>query len=160
MCSNFFSLFFITSIVSVILSYVCPVFNIWFEYRELPFLLLIANICSLYLVWNVLPVCPMYFNGKSRYLICYMPLFSYLSVCEYGFIVLCSVFWMLFCLVFSFKSFVILFLSFPLYVKAAHFTLWCCGSVFLFCSCVVGCFLIQFVLYLLSCSMFLKHYTR
>jgi hypothetical protein len=45
MCFPFFSVF-MTSIVSVIFPYVCPVFNMWFEYPELPLLLLIACICS------------------------------------------------------------------------------------------------------------------
>jgi hypothetical protein len=44
-------------------------FNMWFEYPELTLLLLIACICSLYLVLNVRPVCPMYFNGQSMLLI-------------------------------------------------------------------------------------------
>jgi hypothetical protein len=39
-----------TSIVSAVVSYVCPVFNIWFEYPELALLLLIEWMCSLYLV--------------------------------------------------------------------------------------------------------------
>jgi hypothetical protein len=38
----------------------------WFEYPELQFLLLIACICSLYLVWNARPVCPMYLSWQSR----------------------------------------------------------------------------------------------
>jgi hypothetical protein len=37
--------------------YVCPEFNIWFEYPELLLLLLIALTCSLYLTLSVLPVC-------------------------------------------------------------------------------------------------------
>jgi hypothetical protein len=43
------------SILSVIVPYACPVFNIGFEYPELLLLLLIAYMCSLYLVWNVRP---------------------------------------------------------------------------------------------------------
>jgi hypothetical protein len=42
-----------------------PVFNMWFEYPELLLLFLIACICSLYLVLNVRPVCPIYFNGQT-----------------------------------------------------------------------------------------------
>jgi hypothetical protein len=39
----------------------------------------------------------------------------------------------------SLKSFVIFLISFPLYVKMAHFVFWCCGSLFiiLLCFCVV-----------------------
>jgi hypothetical protein len=48
-----------------ILPYVCPVFNMWFEYPELTLLIHIA----LYLVLNVWPVCPVYFNGQSMHLI-------------------------------------------------------------------------------------------
>jgi hypothetical protein len=45
------------SMVSVMVPYLCPVFNTWFEY---PQLLLFLNACifSLYLVWNALSVCP------------------------------------------------------------------------------------------------------
>jgi hypothetical protein len=73
-CFPFFSVF-MMSIVSVIFPYVCPVFNMWFEYPELPLLLLIACICSLYLVWNARPACPMYLSEQSRHFIWYMPLF-------------------------------------------------------------------------------------
>jgi hypothetical protein len=45
-----FFFIFIMSIVSVIEPHVCPVFNIRFEYPGLPLLILIACICSLYLV--------------------------------------------------------------------------------------------------------------
>jgi hypothetical protein len=44
-------------------------------------LLFIACIWSLYLVLNVWPVFPIYFNGQSMHLIWYVPLFSYLSCC-------------------------------------------------------------------------------
>jgi hypothetical protein len=66
-CYTFLSVF-MTSIVSVIFPYVYLVFSMWFEYPEFPLLLLIACICSLYLVWNTRPVCPMCFSGQ------YMPL--------------------------------------------------------------------------------------
>jgi hypothetical protein len=56
-------------IVSVILPYVCSVFNMCFEYPELLLLFLIACMCFVYLVLNVRPVCPMYFNGQSMHLI-------------------------------------------------------------------------------------------
>jgi hypothetical protein len=67
-CPNVFLFYFITSIVSVIVPYVCPVFSIWFDYTEL-LLLLIACICSLHLVRYVLPVCLVYFKRQSRYFI-------------------------------------------------------------------------------------------
>jgi hypothetical protein len=62
----YFSVIFL-SIISVMVSYVCPVFNICFEYSELPLMLLIACICFLYLAWNVRHVCPTYFSGQSRH---------------------------------------------------------------------------------------------
>jgi hypothetical protein len=77
---------FITSMMSVIVPYVCPVFCIWFEYPEFPLLFLIACTRSLYLVWHVLCVCPMYFNRESMQFFWYMPLFSCIFVCEYGLI--------------------------------------------------------------------------
>jgi hypothetical protein len=57
----------ITSIVSDITPHACPAFNMWFEYPELLLLLLMSCICSLYLVLNVLPVCPIYFIGQSMH---------------------------------------------------------------------------------------------
>jgi hypothetical protein len=36
--------------------------------------------------------------------------------------------------------FVILIVSFPVYVKVVHFVFWRCGSVFSFCSCCGGAF--------------------
>jgi hypothetical protein len=79
-----------------------------------------------------------------------MPLFSYLSFCECGFVM----FYIVFCVLnaificVSLKSFLILFVSYTVYLKVAHFVIWCCGSVFSFCLFVVGCFLIRFMLYL------------
>jgi hypothetical protein len=62
----------IIPMVSVMVLYFCPVFNMCFEYPELLLLFLIACICSLYLVWNVLLVCPMYLSGHFRhYLLTY-----------------------------------------------------------------------------------------
>jgi hypothetical protein len=55
--------------VSVTVPYVCPVFDIWLEYHELLLLFLIACTCSLYLMWSLLPVCPMNFGRQSRYFI-------------------------------------------------------------------------------------------
>jgi hypothetical protein len=45
--------------------------------------------CSLYLVLNVRPVCPIYFNGQSIHFIWYTPLFSYSSRCRRGFTKFC-----------------------------------------------------------------------
>jgi hypothetical protein len=49
---------------------------------------------------------------------------------------------------------VILFISFQMYVKVVHSAFWRCGSVFLFCSCVVGSLLIRFMLHLLCVVCF------
>jgi hypothetical protein len=115
-----------TSIVSVIVPYVWPVLNIWFECPEFALLLLIAWMCSLYLVLNVLPVWPTYFNGQSRHFIWYIPLLLYLSVC----VVLCFnmsliVFfvWNTTLIYVFLKSLVICLTSFPQYVNVAHFFL-------------------------------------
>jgi hypothetical protein len=51
------------------------------------------------------------------------------------------------------KSFIIFLVSLPLYVKVAHLIFWCCGSVFMLCSCRLGCFVSRFILYLLLCSV-------
>jgi hypothetical protein len=63
-----------------------------------------------------------------------MPLFLCLSDCEYGFIMFCTVFSVLSAVFIgvSLNNFVVLLVSFPLYVKVAHFVFRCCGSVFLF----------------------------
>jgi hypothetical protein len=50
------------SVVSVMVS----VYNMWFEYPELKLLFLMTYMCSLYVVLNILPFCPVYFNEKSR----------------------------------------------------------------------------------------------
>jgi hypothetical protein len=44
--------------VSVIVPYLRPVFNMWVEYPELLLLFLFASVCSLYLVRNTLLVHP------------------------------------------------------------------------------------------------------
>jgi hypothetical protein len=72
--------------------HMCPALSIWFEHPELPLLFLIACICSLYLVQNARPVCPKYFSGQFMHFIWQMPVFSYLSICEWGFTVFCIVF--------------------------------------------------------------------
>jgi hypothetical protein len=66
-----------------------PVFNMLLEYPELLLLSLTACVCSL---WNVLPVCPTYFIGRSRHFISRMPLLLYLSVRERCFTMFCIVF--------------------------------------------------------------------
>jgi hypothetical protein len=48
-------------ILSVMLPYECPVFNMWLEYPDLLLLFFMSLICSLYLVLNGRSVCPMYF---------------------------------------------------------------------------------------------------
>jgi hypothetical protein len=66
--------------VSVMVPYVCPMFNMRLESPELLLLFQIACIRSLYLVWNILSACPVYFSGQSRHLIGQMSLLFYLSV--------------------------------------------------------------------------------
>jgi hypothetical protein len=58
-------------------------------------LFFMSLICSLYLVLNGCPVCPMYFIGQLMHFIWYTPSFSYLSVCVYGFNMFCMVFFVL-----------------------------------------------------------------
>jgi hypothetical protein len=48
------------SIVSLMDPYICSVFSMWLEYPELLLLFLVACMCYLYPVLNVLPHCPMY----------------------------------------------------------------------------------------------------
>jgi hypothetical protein len=141
------------------LPYVCRVCNIWFECSQLPLLFLIACVCSLYLVWNVRPVCPIYFSGQSIHLIWYTPLLSYLSICGQGFIRFCIVF----CSECSsylcfFTKFCDFFVSFLQYVKMAHFVVWSCGPTFLLCLWFFEWLMLKFLLYLLlyniSCIIF------
>jgi hypothetical protein len=129
----------IISIVSAMVLY--PVFSVWFEYPELLLLLLMSWICSLYLLLNVRPLCPMYFSVQSRRFIWWMPLLLYLSVCAWGFNIFCIVFCVrkaIFIRV-SWKSLVILLTSLPLYVKVTHFIFWWWEPVIcvLFCGEVV-----------------------
>jgi hypothetical protein len=58
-CFPFFSDF-MMPVVSVMVPYVCLLFNIWFKYPELPLLFLISCICSLFLAWNIYHMWPMY----------------------------------------------------------------------------------------------------
>jgi hypothetical protein len=123
-CFPVFSIF-TTFIVSVILPYACPVFNMWFEHLELPLSFMIACLCSLYLVWNVRPVCPVYFSGQSIHLIWYMSLFSYLSICGWGFTMFCIVFLVRNAFIWaSLERFEIFFLSLPVYAKKVVYTKW------------------------------------
>jgi hypothetical protein len=59
----------IMSLVSVMVPYVYPIFNIWLEYPELLLLFIIAYMCYFYLVWNALPVYTLYFSCQFRYFI-------------------------------------------------------------------------------------------
>jgi hypothetical protein len=72
------------SIVFSMVPYVCSVFSMCSEYPVLPLLCRMSCICSLYLVLNVLPACPVYTIGQSRHFIRYMPLLSYLFLCNFG----------------------------------------------------------------------------
>jgi hypothetical protein len=68
----------VTCTVSVMLSYACSEFSIWLDYLELLLLFLMSRMCSLYLVLNDAPVCPIYFKGQLMHFIWYTPLSSYL----------------------------------------------------------------------------------
>jgi hypothetical protein len=81
----------IISIIFVMVPYVCTMFNIWLEYPKLLLLLLIACTCSMYLVWKVPPVHPIYFSGQSRHFISWMPLLLYLTI-HWCFIMFCITF--------------------------------------------------------------------
>jgi hypothetical protein len=60
---------FIMSIEPVMDPYLYPAFNMWFEQPDLLLLFLTTYICSLYLVWNSLLVCPTYFRGQTKHFI-------------------------------------------------------------------------------------------
>jgi hypothetical protein len=76
---------------------------------------LLPVMCSLYLVLNVRPVCPIYFNGQSIHFIWCTPLVSYSSYCRRGFTKFCMVFFVRNAILIfvSLKSFAISFVSFP-----------------------------------------------
>jgi hypothetical protein len=57
------------------------------------------------------------------------------------------------CMFVSLKSFVILFVALPLYVKMAHLVFSCWESVFFLCLYWFRCLVHKFVLYLLLCSV-------
>jgi hypothetical protein len=69
-----------------------------------------------------------------------MLLFSYHSISVWGFIMFCIVLRVLndtfICV--SLKSFVIFFVSLPMYMKVVHLVFWCCGSVFFGMFVLVG----------------------
>jgi hypothetical protein len=68
-------------------------FNMCFEHPELLLLLLInACIYSLYLVWNALSACPIYFSEQSKHFISYMSFLLYLYVRGCCFTMFCIVF--------------------------------------------------------------------
>jgi hypothetical protein len=133
------------SIVSVMVPCVCPVFKVSLEYPELLLLFLIACVWSSYLMWNVLPVCPMYFSGKSRNFVRQMPLLFYLSVRGCCFIMSCIVFCILNAIFMSLNSFVSFIVSFSLYVKVDHFIFRCCGQCVY--SVFVPCFKMLFLFF-------------
>jgi hypothetical protein len=97
-------------------------------------------ICSLYLVLNDRPVCPMYFVGQLKRFIWYTPFFSYLSAFVYGFNMFCVVFFVLNAIFVCvpLNSCVRLLVCFLWYVKVAFFFN-CCISVFSFCFCGFWC---------------------
>jgi hypothetical protein len=114
-CLPFLSVL-ITCIVCVMLPYTYPVFNTWLEYPGLLLLLLMSCMCSLYLILNDQPVCPLYSNGQLMHFIWYTPLFSYLSLTVLDHSIFCIVFLVLkviFMCVFL-KSLVIFLVSNPL----------------------------------------------
>jgi hypothetical protein len=139
---------FMISIVSVTDPYV---FSMWFPYPELPLMFLMAWMCSLHLILNILPVCIL------KHFIWYMS-FCYIYLFAYG---ACNIFCILFCIQTAtfirvlLKSLVVFLTSWPQYVKVAHFVSWCWGSVYMFCFCGGGGFSIMFVLYSLLRSMLL-----
>jgi hypothetical protein len=121
------------------------VFNIriWLAHSELLLLFLIACICSLYPMWNILLACPIHFSGQSRTYIWYIPRLLYLSLrgCCFSmfsvvFLILNTIF-----ICMSLNTFVIFPVSFPLYVKVTHFVFRCCWLTSVFCFCEAGCFL-------------------
>jgi hypothetical protein len=77
--------------VQIFSSFVCDIHCVSYP-PDLLLLFLIACMCYLYLVWNVRPLCPMYFRGQSVHLISYTPLFSYPRICGWGFTMFCIVF--------------------------------------------------------------------
>jgi hypothetical protein len=155
-CFHFFCVL-IMSIVSVMVPYVCPMFNMWLEYPKLPLLFLTACMCSLYLLWNVLPVCPMYFSGQSRLFIWKMSLLLYLSVCGWCFTMFCIVFCILNDIIIwvFLNSFVISHVSFPLYVKVANFVFHRCESMSVFCFCGARCFMTFYIIVIvMQCAFY------
>jgi hypothetical protein len=86
-------------------------------------LFLISWICSFYLILNIFPVWPVYFNGQSRHLIWYMTLFSYLSVLVWCLNIFLTVFCVLKAILscMSLKILVIRLISLAQHVKVAHF---------------------------------------
>jgi hypothetical protein len=66
-CLPFFPVF-IMSTLSAMVPYACPVFSMWFDYWNCCFFFGgggVACMSSLYLMLNVLPVCPIYSSGQS-----------------------------------------------------------------------------------------------
>jgi hypothetical protein len=80
--------------VCVIGPYLCPMCNMWVEYWELLLLFLIACLCSLYLVWNALPICSTYFCRQFNHFV-WQTCFRY--ICPFvGVVSLCFVLFFVF----------------------------------------------------------------
>jgi hypothetical protein len=71
-----------TSNVLSIVSYEWPKFKICSAYFEFCLSVLMAWMCSLYLVRKVRPVSPTYLSGQSLHLSWYMPLLLYIYICS------------------------------------------------------------------------------
>jgi hypothetical protein len=67
----------VTFIVFSIVPYACCVSRMCCVYVDFGLFDLIACVCSLYLVWNFLPICPTYLSWQLLHFIWYMPLLLY-----------------------------------------------------------------------------------
>jgi hypothetical protein len=64
--------------VSCMFPYVCPVSSMCCAYVDVFLFYLLTHMCSLFLVLEDCPVCPIYCRGQSMHFRLYMPLLSYL----------------------------------------------------------------------------------
>jgi hypothetical protein len=55
----------------------------------------------------------------------------------------------------SLSNFVMIILSFLLYVKVTHFDFRCCGSMSVFCLCEAGCFIDFVYIVIILCIVFI-----
>jgi hypothetical protein len=143
------------SIVSVRFPYVCPVFNTWFEYPELPLLLLIA----LYMFFISRMECSTRMPYVSQWAVQAFHLvyatFS-IFICLYrGFYcvlysISCSKCYFYFCISKKLRNFSCFFST--IWENGPLF--WCCGSLFLILLWFLCYFVSKFMLYLLLCSIF------